>query len=469
MYILTNSLKNIGRNKGRNSLLAVIIFAIILTTAVSIIINTTTSAIITDYKARFGAEVSVSLDTSKLQSKKAIENYRQLTPEQQIAFGKSDLLQSTKFSARIDISPRKLKSLSESESDDRMASFLSGATKADGTKMPEVVAMKARIVASDNAVNNDDFKNGIRKMTEGEMYKKINECIVSEQYASLNNLSVGDKIEVDSFYKNDPMTHTLIISGIYEDNTMIGYNPDEISAVDDRNNEILTGFDTAIHMEMFNELGRVSAQYFLKDPSQLEAYDKELREKGLADYYKVTTDEAGYKKVVGPVEGLAKVTNTFLSVVLILGGAILILLTSLAIRERKYEIGVLRAMGMKKGKIALGLLTEFLAITGVCLILGLGAGTALSQPVANSLLSNQIELADETNTISGGSTTGSTGVGAPSFSSDAKPLSELKVELSTDAILQIIFISFILAGLSSVAGIMYITKYEPMKILSERN
>lgn len=470
MYIIINAVKNIGRNRGRNSLMAVIVFAIILTTAVSIIINTTTSAIITDYKARFGAEVSISTDSAKLQNRKTAESYRQLTAQQQIAFGESDLLQSSNFSATIDISPRKLSSLSESERDNLMSNFLSGSIRADGTKMPEVVPIKAKIVATDNPEANSDFKTETRKITDGKMYKNLNECIVSEQYAKLNNLSVGDTIEVDSYYKNDPMTHKLTVVGIYIDNTMIGTNNEEITSISNRNNEILTSFETATGMKMFEQFGNVSAQYFLKDPAQLPAYEKELREKGLADYYKVTTDEAGYKKVVGPVEGLAKVTNTFLTVVLILGSMILILLSILAIRERKYEIGVLRAMGMKKVKVALGLLTEMIVITGICLVLGLGTGMVASQPVADNLLANQIELAQENSNINGNAQMGgSTGLGAPAFSTEDKPLSELQVNLNTDAVMKIILISFALAGISSIAGIMYITKYEPIKILSERN
>lgn len=54
----------------------------------------------------------------------------------------------------------------------------------------------------------------------------------------------------------------------------------------------------------------------------------------------MTTDEAGYQRIVDPVEGLSKITNTFLIVVLVLGSAILILLSTLAIRERKYDISV---------------------------------------------------------------------------------------------------------------------------------
>lgn len=470
MYIIANAVKNIGRNKGRNILMAIIVFAIILTTAVSIIINTTTSAIITDYKSRFGAEVSISADSTKLQNRKTVEGFKQLTAQQQIAFGDSDLLQSSRFSATIDISPRKLLSLSESERDNLITSFLSGAMRADGTKMPEVVAMKAKIISTDDSEANSDFKSGTRKIISGKMYENLDECIISEQYASLNNIYVGDTIEVDSIFKDDPMTHSLTVTGIYMDNTMLGTDPDEITSMMNRNNEILTSFDTAIEMEMFNKFGNVSAQYFLKDPTLLPAYEKELREKGLADYYTVTTDEVGYKKVVGPVEGLAKVTNTFLIVVLVLGSMILILLSTLAIRERKYEIGVLRAMGMKKAKVALGLLTETFVITGICLILGLVIGMVASQPVADSLLASQIELAEENHNTNGGMQTGgSTGVGAPEFSSDVKPLSELQVNLNTDAIIQIVLISFVLAGISSIVGIMYITKYEPIKILSERN
>jgi putative ABC transport system permease protein len=55
MYILQKKIKNVVRNKGRNILLGAIIFAIIVTTVISLIINTASGSIIEDYKARFGA------------------------------------------------------------------------------------------------------------------------------------------------------------------------------------------------------------------------------------------------------------------------------------------------------------------------------------------------------------------------------------------------------------------------------
>ncbi len=44
-----------------------------------------------------------------------------------------------------------------------------------------------------------------------------------------------------------------------------------------------------------------------------------------------------------------------MTLVLVFGGSVLILISILGIRERKYEIGVLRAMGMKKEKLLLEL------------------------------------------------------------------------------------------------------------------
>lgn len=457
MYIIKNAIKNIGRNRGRNILTAIIIFAIILTTAISIIINTTTSTIIEDYKSRFGSEVMISFDESQ---RIPADQYKPLTTQQQISFGESELLLSKTLSASLPIVPKGLESLGDSGSDE-------GGSVGSGSEM-EIIDPKAMLTGSDRKDISRDFTDGHRKITSGKMYEKMDECIVSEQYAELNHLSVGDKIEISSYYANKPMTHQLTISGIYSDTTMVGKTSPYQFALENRNNEILVSFETITQLEMFksNPYNGVDAQFVLKSPEMISEFEKEVRAKGLQDYYKVSTDEASYNKIVGPVEGLAKIANTFLVVVLVLGSAILILLSVLSIRERKYEIGVLRAMGMKKVKVALGLLTESIVITAICLCLGLSAGGLVSQPVADSMLQNQIEIAEQDNTLmnnNGGAAS------LKDMNNTAKPLSNIDISLNGEAILKIVFISLALAGVSSLVGILYITKYEPMKILSERN
>jgi putative ABC transport system permease protein len=243
---------------------------------------------------------------------------------------------------------------------------------------------------------------------------------------------------------------------------MFGATTDAPAAINVRN-DIITNYETAFAFAKSDP--RVdTAAYFLKSPDLLSSFESEARAAGLSYDYKVTIDEEAYNRVVKPVEGMTKISFTFMSVVLILGGLVLILLSSIAIRERKYEIGVLRAMGMKKHKVAFGLICESLAITAVCLIIGLGIGTVAAQPVSDILLQEQV-AATESNTNSG---TGMMYAGVQT-NTNAQPLTELNVNLNISVVMTIILISLLLVLVSSVAGISKITKYEPIKILMERN
>lgn len=239
-----------------------------------------------------------------------------------------------------------------------------------------------------------------------------------------------------------------------------------------RRNEILTSIETITGNHEDNQSGRsMSGKFFLKNPKDLKAFDAELRAKGLPAIFDVSTDEASYNKIVAPVEGLKSVTMTFMVIVLILGAIILILLSIISMRERKYEIGVLRAVGMKKGKIALGLLTEIIAITAVCLVLGLGIGSITAQPVSNVLLQKQVVAAEKAQSVgaSNGGRVLITGGQNLLATSDAKPLTEMSVGMKQQTIWEIILISLLLTCIASIIGISYITRYEPIKILSERN
>jgi len=311
----------------------------------------------------------------------------------------------------------------------------------------------------------DEFNDGSRKISEGRMYENQNECVVSEDFAELNNIVIGQEIELDSNSAKDAEPIKLKVVGIYTDYTNAYPNEFMKLAFLNRRNEILTSFDTLSAKTESAGL-QTTAKYFLKEPGMLDAFESEIREMGLGKYYNVTTDEASYNKIVGPVQGLSKIAYTFLFIVIILGSIILILLSTLSIRERKYEIGVLRAMGMKKKSVVLGLLSEMIVITAICLCLGLSVGAIVAQPVADTLLEKQVEIAEQADKpVNDGFMI----FGTDDIKDDAEPLTDINVTLNLQAILQIIGISLFLAGVSSIAGISHITKYEPIKILSERS
>ena len=460
MYILQNALKNVLRNKGRNILLAAIIFTIIATTVVTLIINNTTSGIINDYKTRFGSQVSISVDFNKWKaSGTGSSGLPQITPTQSLNFANSEYIKEYVMQILIGVTSDKLRG-----KDEGSGGMVVGGGSDDGMVMAKFYLTNVFF----------DFDEGFRGIADGNgrMVENDNECLISEEFAKINNLSVGDTITLTASLHNADATefrrisYDLNIVGIYYDLTDEYAGMVQMSAVN-RRNQILTTMNTIFEPVGENESGfSVMTTYFLKNPSMLLDFEKEVHEKGLSDLLNVTTDEKGYNSIVAPVEGLKSISLTFMVIVLILGAIILILLSTIAIRERKYEIGVLRAMGMKKGKVALGLWFEMISITCVCLCIGLTVGTLIAQPVSDMLLAGQIEAA----------TTGGFPAGAiPSTDASSllagslSTLDQLDVSLSVNTILQIIGISLLLASIAGFAAISKITKYEPIKILMERN
>lgn len=469
MYILKNALKNLGRNRGRNILLGIIIFVLILSTTVALVINSTTKGIIDDYKTRFGSKVTLSVDFDKLMSEQtpdtngmlAFPQAPEISSEQYLAFAKSEYLKSYQMDMFTGVAFEDLKAIDEKANDGMVGSI-------GGSADDDYISPEAKLMGYSDTNSLPDFADGLRKIIEGSLFKNKNECLISSDFADLNGLKAGDTFVVKDTASKKNIT--LTVAGIYADATKATNVPEGAFSLEgsygNRRNEILVSLDTMTENFNVNDLS-VNAEYELKSPDLVKDFEKELREKGLPAAYNVETDEAGYNKIVAPVVGLSKISMTFMWVILIVGGIILLFITSMAIRERKYEIGVLRAMGMKKAKVAAMLVAETVMITALCLGAGLGIGSALSQPIADSLIAGQVE-AVENQPTQNGVINGSISIGEAE-EPDVEPLKEIDVSLTPEAALQIMLIALALALLSSAAGVVFITKYEPMKILSERN
>jgi len=460
MYIIQNALSNVVRNKGRNILIAAIIFAVIATTVVTLMINNTANGVIDDYRSRFGAQVNISIDIDKYIRANPPTGgpgaiaLPQVSAQQSISFADSNYIKEYILRVSKDVTNDDLSAIDEDASG--MMIPIGG-----GHTMGKFMLTNLFI----------DFENGMRFIIDGgRMVENDNECIISEEFATLNNLSVNDELILHAIMTGDDGTSrtvefNLVIVGLYYDFTE--EYPGARMSLSNKRNEILTTTETLISSMNENETGlSVSATYFLKDPSMVDNFEKEIRAKGLSDFMAVSADIDNYNRIVAPVEGLKSVSVTFMIVVLILGSLIIILLSSMAVRERKYEIGVLRAMGMKKSKVALGLWSEILIITALCLCLGLAVGTIIAQPVGDLLLAGQVEAAQTTQSVPGAPINLSNPGG--SLSDSLPTLEHIDISLGLITILEIIGISILIASVAGLVSISKITKYEPIKILMER-
>lgn len=241
--------------------------------------------------------------------------------------------------------------------------------------------------------------------------------------------------------------------------------------------------------------------YVFEDVDAFEAFKTEVTELGLEEKYTVSSNDiTSFEQSLTPLENLSKTATYFLIVVFAIGGVILVVINIFNIRERKYEIGVLTAIGMKKGKVALQFVTELFIVTLAAIVVGAGIGAVSSVPVTNALLSAQISANKQTagNIEQGFGRENNAGMGGmmgmpgADMSSGATPdnmpnrggfggkmqelmgnttnyISEVSYSTNITVILQLILVGIGLTLVSSLAAVMFIMRYEPLKILTGRD
>lgn len=447
MYILKNAIKNLFRNKGRNVIVSLILFIMLTFTTVSIMITSAATAVIDNYKEQFGSEIYLNYDDEmirELQQKGEFLGIEEISDEMKIKLSESEYLKETQIKVLYQACSDTLKSVGQSK--DSMSGENSPQSGSE-YNMPTL-----SVLGYNNIEQLEEFKEGKRKITSGNMFKKDGECVISEEFAKLNNLQVGDTIEIQNCYKNaDFDSLKLTISGIFFDSkkSELGYD----AVYGNPRNEILTTYQTMKDYQQNAakvKLYTVDTTYFLKNPDLLNDFIKEAHEKGLPKVWKLSTDEMSYRRIAQPAENLASAARTILIAILIGGSLVIVLLSILSIRERKYEVGVLRAMGMKKQGIVRGLLYESLIMTILCLGLSLSVGAMAAQPISDKISeSQQIQSND---------------LGMAQVETE-----QIEVFLTADAAMKISLVAIVLIIVSSSAGVLYISRYEPMRILSERN
>jgi len=469
MYLITNAMKNLARNKGRNILIAGVILAIIVGAVVTLTINNAAAKVIDNIRLDLGSRVEIRQDFMEMrQIGLGREDASYISIDAFLSFAESDYLSKAIFGANMYAWSNTFRAVDDWSENP-------GETTRINDYGEEVFVETCKLVTTSEPGTLADFGT-LREITLGRMFSNLNECIISVELASLNYINPGDIIELESGPYSPGKKYQLTVVGIYSDTTADYTN--WFLAIygrfaDNRRNEIITSFDTLIAAGWETNYGLdMKSEYYLRNPDNIQRFEAEVRSKGLPVTYNVSINQAAYDKVTGPLSGMKNAAVTFMIVTLILGAIVLALISFLAIRERKYEIGVLRAMGMERGKVAFGILSEAVMIAVMCLVIGLGAGSLAAQPVADGILAGRVAAAEAEDAAGGGANRVLFAGGqmqTDDYAAGYVPESEIQVRVGADVLIQIFILTLGLAALSGIIGIVIITKYEPLKILRERN
>lgn len=528
MYIVKNALRNLLRSKGRNILIGLIVLVIAVASCLALSIRQAAATARESGLENLAVTAQISLDRQAMMQKiqqeggdmkNAFQSMESLSLEEMQTYAKSQYVKDFTYTLTTSLNAGEgLEAVDTSGSSD------SGDNAQDqqppnlpdggkGGRFPlEGMGTQGdfTLVGYSSHSAMTAFVAGTCQVTDGEVFDEAAAepvCLISDELATLNGLQVGDTLALVN-PNDETETVTLTIAGLYH-NSAAGAEQGGMmkgfSAASDPANQIylsypalkaITDASAAAAVTSTDEETGVTSTtalraqtagvYSFADTAAYEAFQADARAMGLSEDYTVTsTDVEAYEQSLLPLQNLSKFAAWFLLVVLLIGGAILIVFHIFNIRERKYEIGVLTAIGMRKSRVALQFLTELFTVTFVFLLLGTAIGGAASVPVTNALLASQISAQEtqqsnqQQNFGRPGDMGGGTG-GAPAappsggggfFGMGRQMVNYLSdVSSATDwvVVLQLLGIGLALTLLSACVAVAAVMRYEPLKILSER-
>ena len=440
MYILKNAWKNITRNKGRNILIGIIIIVIAAASSITLAIRESANDIVKAYQEKNKIEATIGMDRNSLMNMLRQDNASQedminafnkiegVTVEEIDKYGESDYVSDYYYTYDLSVDAKDIKEATDSlvkettttktETSTRTENFGGNGGNFPGmppggfggsktttnrktttTKTEKIFNEKAQdgaftLIGYASYENMSKFISGDYTITDGEVSSDFesDSVVISEELATLNDLKVGDKITfVDP--KNSKNTYEATITGIYKENTESSNNM--ASMFTDSANEIITNITFIKKILSGNEELKptITPTFIIKDTKSVDKFSEEVKTKGLSEYYTITSNVDEIESATESVDNVKIFATTFLIITLIIGGIVLVVINMINIRERRYEIGVLRTIGMKKSKLSFQFMTELLIVAMASLIIGAGIGACSSVPVSNKLLANEISNA----------------------------------------------------------------------------
>ncbi len=364
------------------------------------------------------------------------------------------------------------------------------------------------------------FIEGTASVTEGEVFAEgtaAYQCLISEELAIYNDLAVGDTVTVSN-PNDEEETYTLTVVGLYTDSSANQSSFSPFGTASDPANRIYMSH-TALQLMLDNSAkvsttvtdedtgreyetavtGTLDATYVFADVEAYETFTEEVYTLGLEDTYTVSSaDLKAFESSLTPLNTLSTMAGYFLIVILLIGALILIVLNVFNVRERKYEIGVLTAMGMKKGKVALQFLTEIFVVTMIAVMIGAVIGAVTAVPVTNALLENQIasqqtqsDRIEQNFGRPGGDMGGNMG-DMPAMPDDAgggmggmmggmmdaignfggqavEYVTQIDSAMNLTVVWQMLGVAVLLTLAAGAVSMLFVMRYEPLKILANRD
>ena len=512
MYILKNSFLSIIRNKGRNILIGIIILVIAASSTVTLAIRNTANNLVKNYEESHDIIASIAFNRQELshnfeggedarkENIEAFNNIEQITLEDIKKYGESSYLKDYYYYIATSLNSDTLSKASDSyeyEVEDKKTTTSTTTSGPSGNIPPmgkggnrqmvtrnntTVITKSKETFQSSRNLTGDfeldgyssydamtDFTNGICKVTDGEMITDFSnqECVISSELATLNKVKVGDTIKLKNPTTKD--TYDFVVKGIYEDNSE---QDDAVNMYSPSANKIITGSEVIQKLIKDDDtlVTNTTPSFVLQNKDVIEEFTEEVKSKGLSDYYTVNTNVDELESATQSISNVKTFATMFLVITLIISAIVLLVINMINIRERKYEIGVYRTIGVSKFKLTMQFVLELLIVAIIMLGIGAVCGTFLAKPVGNILLENEIESSkasqeEISNNFGRGGRMDMKFGGVVNI----QPVDKIEAVVDFTVIAELVGIGVFLTVISSLASMISIQRFSPLTILKERS
>jgi len=524
MYIFKNSVVSIIRNKGRNILIGIIIFVIACSSTVTLAIRNTASKLVKNYENSHDIIASIAFDRKglmenfkggedvKKENIEAFNNIENFKIEDVKKYGKSKYLKGYYYiyttSLNSDTLSKATDSFEYEVEDKQTTTWTSTTTTGGSSNMPmgkgpfgdvggretirnnnttTVITKSKEIFQSARNLTGDfeisgysaydamtEFINGTYSVEEGEMISDFEQyqCVINSELASLNEITVGDKITLKN-PNNSDKSYEFTVTGIYTDKA----NTDDTKNMYSQSaNKIITSSNVIdLLVQDDTELvTNINPSFVLINEESIDKFTEEVKEKGLSENYTINTNLEEIKNATKSMQNVKTFAETFLIITLIISSIILFVINMINIRERKYEIGVYRTIGVSKLKLTMQFILELLIVSIVMLVIGASIGGYLAKPIGNTLLKNEIESSKEENQQIADNFGKGGPMGRPedmNFAGNVniEEIDTIDAVVDFRVVLELLGIGILLSIISSLASMISIQRFSPLTILKERS
>ncbi len=232
---------------------------------------------------------------------------------------------------------------------------------------------------------------GTFKLTSGAAFagdSGSNVALIGKSLASKNNLKVGSTFTA---YNGT----TITVKGIFDAGNTFS------------NNQIIMPLKTV--QILSGQAGSItSATAVVDSVTNVTSVTKSIQSTLGSSVADVTNDASAANTAVASLKNIQSI-SLYSLIGAVVAGAVIILLTMIMIvRERRREIGVLKAIGASNIKVMWQFMSEAVTLTLVGAIVGIAFGVLTAKPITDMLVNNSNNTSSSSQTVGVGSQAGGT-------------------------------------------------------------